>query len=644
MAITLLLICFISIFLNIGILSRAKIKEVLLKSVLIFSAILVLITEVTSVFKILNYQFILLSWLGISVLNILCFFYQKEKLINFIKILKQYINNIFYRFNKYEKIIFFSVITILVFVFIQGIIYPPNNWDSMTYHMARIPNWISHQSVAHYPTHIYRQIYQPPFSEFVITHFNILNCGDYFSNSVQFFFLVFSLFATLSIVELFGLNRKYKLIAVVMAITIPEVLLQASSTQNDIVVSFFILTSIYFAVKTLKEVRVQNYLFLGLSIGLGVLTKGTAYIYLAPILLIFGIAFLIRLFKTKTYSDLWYPIITIFLFLSINSGHYIRNYNLTNNILGVDKNESKMYSNENMSPKLLVSNIIKNVGLHLGPYPINKLSDKVIYKLHSIADIDINNSGTNFGNERYVGAPNRPNHEDSASNSIHFYMIILSLIIIGIIILKNKAGFSEALLYIIMLFLQAIIFCLYLKWQPWHTRLHLPLFMLSIPLICYAMSLNGRFFKILHKLIPIIILSAFLVIIFNHSRPFLSSRYASRVSITDKRFKKYFANRLNLYEEYNATIDNIGKMNYENIGLVLGGDDWEYPIFSQFYDRGINPIHIDVSTPTKNIPLKQKIIDCIISTTINDSIIDFNGKRYYNLNSKNNTIWLYKKN
>jgi len=93
-----------------------------------------------------------------------------------------------------------------------------------------------------------------------------------------------------------------------------------------------------------------------------------------------------------------------------------------------------------------------------------------------------------------------------------------------------------------------------------------------------------------------------------------------------------------LYEEYKATTENISKSNYKNIGLILGGDDWEYPLFSQFYGRKINPIHINVSNITKDIPLKVNNIDCIVSTTLNDTVIKFNGKRFYNQNSDNKII------
>ena len=418
--------------------------------------------------------------------------------------------------------------------------------------------------------------------------------------------------------------------------------MQASTTQTDIIVSFFILTSVYFAIKSVNEIKLQNYFFLGLSTGLSCLTKATAYIYLAPILLIFAVLVIVYLFKIRNYTVIKYSIVAALIFISINSGHYIRNYNLTNNILGVDKNESKMYSNEKMTPKLLVSNIIKNAGLHLGPYPINEITEKAIYKLHYMMGVNINNDETNFQGLSYIDIGKIPNNEDNAPNTIHFFIILLSFILIGYNIFKNKKGLGNMMLYIGMIILQVIFFCAYLKWQPWHTRLHTPLFMISVPLVSYAISLNTNYIKVLYKFVPLIIICTLFVILFNNLSPFISNnRITSKISITDNRYKKYFARRSNLYKEYNETVENISNLNYKNIGLILGGYDWEYPLFSQFYGRDINPIHINVKNITKDIPINTDNLDCIISTKVNDTVIDFKGKRYHNHNCKNKVIWLF---
>src|SRR5574341_105350 len=39
-----------------------------------------------------------------------------------------------------------------------AITLPTTNWDSMTYHMARVMHWVQDQSVAHYPTTNGRQL------------------------------------------------------------------------------------------------------------------------------------------------------------------------------------------------------------------------------------------------------------------------------------------------------------------------------------------------------------------------------------------------------------------------------------------------------------------------------------------------------
>jgi 4-amino-4-deoxy-L-arabinose transferase-like glycosyltransferase len=228
----------------------------------------------------------------------------------------------------YDKVLTAFLALLLVMIGIQGIIYPPNNWDSMTYHMARIASWVSHETVYHYPTHILRQIYQPPFAEYVIMHFNLLSKSDYFANSVQLIFLLFSIISVLLIIERLGINRKFRILAVVLIVTIPMVILQASSTQNDIVISFFVLSAYYFSLKAVKAPSLQNYFLAGLTLGLGLLTKGTGYLYFAPVMLYWGITALKQVFITKDYRHISYFAVTLLVFIIINSGFITVTINL----------------------------------------------------------------------------------------------------------------------------------------------------------------------------------------------------------------------------------------------------------------------------------------------------------------------------
>jgi hypothetical protein len=71
---------------------------------------------------------------------------------------------------------------------VTALVAPPNNYDSMTYHMARIAHWLQNGSVRFYPTHNPRQLHLAPFAEYAILQFQVLTGGsDRFANAVQWF-------------------------------------------------------------------------------------------------------------------------------------------------------------------------------------------------------------------------------------------------------------------------------------------------------------------------------------------------------------------------------------------------------------------------------------------------------------------------
>src|SRR6185436_4583982 len=80
---------------------------------------------------------------------------------------------------------FVAVGSILGLTATIALLAPPNNWDSMTYHMPRVAHWAQAGSVAHYPTHILRQLWLGPWAEFGILHLYVLAGGDRLANLVQ---------------------------------------------------------------------------------------------------------------------------------------------------------------------------------------------------------------------------------------------------------------------------------------------------------------------------------------------------------------------------------------------------------------------------------------------------------------------------
>jgi hypothetical protein len=199
---------------------------------------------------------------------------------------------------------------------------------------------------------------------------------------------------------------------------------------------------------------------------------------------------------------------------------------------------------------------------------------------------------------------------------------------------------------------QIVIFCAYLKWQPWGTRLQTTIFLMFVPLICYACALSNWFKKVIVKfVIPCILFYAFLLVLFNFSRPYITyPKIVHGFMITSpspmfgNRYAKIFASNtlIEPYQEYKAIKNDITARNYSNIGLILDFNALEYPLFNNCYTRRLNPVHIFVTNYTKDIPGYDTPVDCIVSTTINKPFIDYKGTRFVNQTPQNKVIWYYK--
>jgi 4-amino-4-deoxy-L-arabinose transferase-like glycosyltransferase len=635
---------YVCYFLLLATILKYKPKQNLLLSAVIatlfLSTFIVTLTELLSYFKCLNLTFVSVSWSVLCLILIFLVLKNRAITLSVLNFNRNKINDFYKSLVYKEKIVIGTVVLFILLLFIQGIIYPPNNWDSLTYHMSRIMYWLSNESVAYYPTHILRHLYQPPFNEYFILNLNLLNGNDYLSNSVQLFFLVNVLFLVYSILEFFKAPRFLKMLAIVLVLTIPSVELQSTNTKNDIVCGFFIIATLYFSIKAISESSFKNYLFLGLSIGLGMLTKGTAYLFLIPILFCFGIAVLYKIGIKKKFKTFGYSLATILLILALNITHYSRNYSINHSFLNVDDIEAKGYSNEVMGSSFLFSNLLKNAGLHLG-FPINKPSDYLIRFIHANMNISIDDKRLNYLKSPYEGARSGTTHEDYVPNTIPFFLTLIAFAVILISSYKNKFKNKKELVIVGIVIFQILLFAGYLKWQPWHTRLHIPIFILSVLVIVFAAQTSKIYQKLVFFCMPIVILSFLFYFVFNDLRPIITnSKFTKSIKITDNRFKKYFSNQQQLYIEYNDVIEDLYDVNPSKLGLNL--NDWEYPLLNSYYYDHLKIVVINVSNITNSIPQDISNIDVIISN-YNTPVFEYDGIKYTNQNSNHSYIWLYKK-
>lgn len=477
-----------------------------------------------------------------------------------------------------------------------ALVSPPNNWDSMTYHMSRVVHWIQNQGVQHYPTHILRQIELNPWAEFAIMHFQILTGHDHLANLVQWFSMIGCIVGVSLIARQLGADLRGQVHACVITATIPMGILQASSTQNDYVVSFWLVCFVFFGLLFKHNPSRSHMIFSASSLGLALLTKGTAYIYALP----FIVWFLISGVSTLRWKMGPLVVITAIVVLALNLGHYQRNYHLFHNPLSSGQTN---YYNDHLSVPSFVSNSARNLALHLGTRSqrINKILESPIAGLHRLLGTDMNDPKTTWGGTTFAIA--RMNfHEDTAGNPLHILLLFITMA--AVLSAPRFRLLPNALQYLGAIISAASLFCFLLKWQPWASRLHLPLFVLSSSLAGTVMGMSGHK-RTAHAVMIILLLAAVPAVIRNVSRPLLSGKYHQSI-LRSSRLDQYFSNLPLIKESYHESIKATKSQKCESIGLRIGEDDWEYPIWvlaNEMYGHRPRIEHIEVYNASANMPL-----------------------------------------
>ncbi len=622
MAVILLLICFLGITLLS--ISGDDTRLSILKSILLFSVLVLGLTEVLSLFKSLNYYSLITAW-GVIDAVIIYAVYQKKSYKKLRAFLVKTKNGL-KRLSFFEKFLIGFSGFILVGILVQGLIYPTNNWDSMLYHMARTIHWIKNESLAHYRTPFHQQLIFPVFSEVMLLNVNLLLGNDFLSNTVQLFYLIGTAIGISLIGKELKLSRFGQILSVFILICIPEVILLGSSTHNELVVSFFMVVSIYFLIKTRKGKAIVNFIFLGCALGMAAATKSTAYLYLTPFIFSWAVYHLYQIaFKKMPIVWLNYLLVGL-VFVVINFAHFSRNYQLTSSILGTNPSLQNSYANETHSVTGLISSVTKNLSNQFGLPKIAPLAAAATEKIHELINVDINDYNISYIN--YSVDP-LSTHENNGANTYHTILMLLTIIWLFIFYKKYNRGIVVLLIVIILSFL---FFCFYLKWQPW-IKLHAPFYIFHTVVLAYFIIKELKSKILIYLVIFGFVFNAVVILLFNYSRPLITVvPFTSEIKVTDDRYKKYFSRFLEFHSDYKNVVDMIEDRGYKNVGLKLKKFELEYQLFTDSYRDGVRPIHLNSFDLCDQIKVEDKL-DCIVSST-NKDFFEYKGDLFYNVTKK----------
>jgi len=491
-----------------------------------------------------------------------------------------------------------SILGIFVITFLSGVLYAPNTIDSTVYHLTRIEFWLQHRNINYFATQTDRMLYQPPLAEYMILQFRILQDSDIFSFIIQWLFSLGACVAVSLLAELAGTNKKTQYLSFFIAGTIPMVILQSSSTQNDVVVSFFILMTAYFMLKNLKENQSSTAILSGISIGQAILTKGTAYVFLFPICMYWGIMKLVKVYKKeiKFLPQLAYLVLLFVPFLAICGSFYYRNYVLIGSPLGVSKELFYVYNNQSHSLPSFLSVIFRNISLHFSVPGVHLMAEKLIYFLHNnILHLSVNDPATSF---TPFDLPMLGMTEDNAGNFLHFLLFVPALIVV---FKSNNSTLKAIAAFGLISFL---LFSFQIKWQIWHSRLHIPIFLLmSIPIVYFLVE--TKFSKII---VGVFALSGVFFAVFCFNRPiFKFSPLTTKTYFTQPRISQFYHVEEQKGKDMQEVIAFLQNKNYKNIAVKSEdkyGNDILYPIMFELRNQAkFYPILMDNKTKVLDKPM-----------------------------------------
>ncbi len=477
---------------------------------------------------------------------------------------------------------------------------PPNTYDSLTYHMPRVMHWIQNQSVAYYPTAIIRQLYIAPGAEFVILHLQLIAGSDRLANFGQWFGMAGSAIGVSLIADGLGVDRRGQLIAAAASMSIPMGLLQSTSTQTDYVTTFWLVCFVCWMLSLVHTGQLWNSAAAGGSLGLAALTKSTAYIFALPFLIWFGIWLLWR-YRARS-AAFWAAIAAIFL--AINAGVYARNMQLFGNpfgILGSSPNSppSERLSNEVFSGPEVASNIVRNLSLHMGtPFEsANRQIQKWIIALHQRMGISVEDPRTTFAGAKY-NVIFRLN-ENGAGDPLQLVLIVLSIVLI---LLQGRRK-DEWLAYIGCIVLAFLLFCIYLKWQPWNSRLQLPLFVLFAPVLAKALR-DVHPQRIGGGLAIVLVLSAFPWLFLNNARPLIGQHNVLNTDRTELYFQTLDPEVSTSYKHAVGFFVKQSGGDCGRVALDLGENDLEYLLWVLLRQETRGPVlmeSVQVQNPSRRL-------------------------------------------
>jgi hypothetical protein len=258
----------------------------------------------------------------------------------------------------------------------------------------------------------------------------------------------------------------------------------------------------------------------------------------------------------------------------INAGYWARNTQRYGSPLGPTNVRGSNFTNNTFSIGTVASNMVRNAALHLATpsTAANSVIEQSAIRVVHAFGADEDDPRTTWRGASFHVFPVMLD-ENFMGNPAHLGLLFVTLVVV---IVSPSLRRSMLLLYASGLVVAFVAFCAVLKWQPYHTRLHLTLFVLWSAAIGTVMERKWR--QSITNSIGVLLLSlAVPAVVSNRSRPLLTTPDGINV-VSATRNSLYFRNRPALFQPYSEAAGLVDATSCRTIALDIPPSSYEYPL------------------------------------------------------------------
>ena len=480
----------------------------------------------------------------------------------------------------------------------------PHNWDSMTYHLARVAYYLQHNNLDYYPANYWAQVVHPKNSTLLLLYsYLISGRNENMTQLVQFVSYWVSICGVYGISIKIGNSRTQSIFAAMVSALLIEWLMESTTTQNDMILAAYFGTTIYFLF-AFKETHQRKYLALAaLGIGLSVGTKASSFLVLPSVAVVACYVLFQMDTLQKRLRNLAFfaacALLAIIVF-ALPAG-YVENYRNFGNPMGPEQ-VRKEHSFEGKSIEYVARNGTKNVlrfgfeFLSVDGFPTIADVKKAQSLLRALPEGIVRSLGIDIETSEATIGPPFSSQKDPTTHEDTSYWGILGFALIWLVVLLSAIGVvkscdTKVLSYAAILFLLAQAYAG--PYDPYRGRYFIICAVFAVPTIGVSLQVKNKFIRAYLLLVVLIgCVSAISAVVLRPNSLPIS------ISYQDKHWHSVFAmdrieQLMRTGRQYEGAIKEFERLvpGNETVAVFLYEDSYEYPLFGKYLTRTIIPIN-----------------------------------------------------